>query len=127
MVIPVSKVPDLEGQISMQPTGHLLHEGKTGSTSSHEIVGQFSSESDAGDANMSAFSASLSSMSSDSSRNSSGTLINNTKSMLFSDRSPRILMLYLYIVFGVFISFMIISSANFAVYTQNKNQVSIKI
>jgi|LauGreDrversion4_2_1035121.scaffolds.fasta_scaffold24944_3 hypothetical protein len=72
-------------------------------------------------------SMSVSSMSSNSSRNSSSQSLNNTKSLLFSSRSPRVLNLYLYIVFGVFLSFMVISSINFIIYMQKKNSVDLKI
>jgi hypothetical protein len=53
--------------------------------------------------------------------------LNNTKSLLFSSRSPRVLNLYLYIVFGVFLSFMLITSINFIIYMQKKNSVDLKI
>lgn len=71
-------------------------------------------------------SASVSSFSS-SSRGSSSTSANNTKNMLFSQKSPRILTLYLYIVFGVFLSFMIVISINLSIYMQKKNTVDLKI
>jgi hypothetical protein len=51
----------------------------------------------------------------------------NTKTLLFSQRSPRILKLYLYIVFGVFFSFIIVSSINFIIYMQKKASVDLKI
>lgn len=76
---------------------------------------------------MQGLSASVSSMSSTSSMSSSSSLINNTKNLLFSQRSPRILKLYLYIVFGVFISFMIVTTINFVIYMNKKNTVDLKI
>jgi len=42
--------------------------------------------------------------------------IASTKNLLFQQKSPKILNLYLSIVFGVFLSFMIITSINFAIY-----------
>lgn len=58
---------------------------------------------------------SCSSMGSSSSISSS-TGIANTKNLLFSQKSPKILNLYLTIVFGVFLSFMVITSINFIIY-----------
>ena len=63
--------------------------------------------------------------SSSSMASSSG--IANTKNMLFTQKSPKILNLYLSIVFGVFISFMIITSINFIIYLQKKNNVNLQI
>lgn len=53
--------------------------------------------------------------------------MNNTKNLLFSQRSPKILKLYLYIVFGVFFSFMIVTTINFVIYMDKKNTVDLKI
>lgn len=69
----------------------------------------------------------MSSMSSTSSRGSTSSTMQNTKTLLFSQRSPRILKLYLYIVFGVFFSFIIVSSINFIIYMQKKASVDLKI
>lgn len=46
---------------------------------------------------------------------------------MFQQKSPKILNLYLSIVFGVFISFMIIISINFIIYVQKKNNVNLQI
>jgi hypothetical protein len=46
---------------------------------------------------------------------------------LFQQKSPKILNLYLSIVFGVFVSFMIITSINFTIYIQKKNNVNLQI
>lgn len=72
-------------------------------------------------------SASMSSISSSNSRYVGSNSINNAKSLLFTQQSPRILNLYLYIVFIVFVSFMAILSANFVIYMQKKAEVSVKV
>ena len=63
-----------------------------------------------------------------SSSSASGTSnITSTKNLLFQQKSPKILNLYLTIVFGVFISFMIVISINFIIYIQKKNNVNLEI
>jgi hypothetical protein len=42
-------------------------------------------------------------------------------------KSPKILNLYLAIVFGVFVSFILITTVNFVVYMQKKNNVNLQI
>jgi hypothetical protein len=71
-------------------------------------------------------SASVSSLGSSSSMASSSGIA-NTKNLLFTQKSPKILNLYLTIVFGVFISFMIITSINFFIYLEKKNNVNLQI
>lgn len=61
---------------------------------------------------------------------SSGTStsgIASTKNLLFQQKSPKILNLYLTIVFGVFFSFIVITSINFIIYIQKKNYVNLQI
>jgi hypothetical protein len=70
-------------------------------------------------------SPSVSSMSSSNGTSSSG--IASTKNLLFQQKSPKILNLYLGIVFGVFFSFIVITSINFIIYIQKKNYVNLQI
>lgn len=105
------------GATQMDDTNYAFDFGNNSSTDHNR-----SSEAGAG-----LLSASVSSFSSTSSRGSSSTSANNTKNMLFSQKSPRILTLYLYIVFGVFLSFMVVTSINFTIYMQKKNTVDLKI
>jgi hypothetical protein len=69
---------------------------------------------------------SYSSMSTSSS-SSRASGISSTKNLLYMQKSPKILNLYLAIVFGVFVSFILITTVNFVVYMQKKNNVNLQI
>lgn len=71
-------------------------------------------------------SPSCSSMNSSSSGTSTSGIA-STKNLLFQQKSPKILNLYLTIVFGVFLSFIVITSINFIIYIQKKNYVNLQI
>jgi hypothetical protein len=134
LVIPASRVPEaidgLSGSGTSPTSGNKVNSSGS-QPQSIDYNAQNSSDMTTAlkdsEAGMQGLSASVSSMSSTSSRNSSASLMNNTKNLLFSTRSPRILKLYLYIVFGVFLSFMAVTTINFVIYMDKKNTVDLKI
>ena len=137
MAIPINRIPDVDANgMSSNGGSNTTDQGKNqqevSANSAYTSIdfgagnGNGSSTLRDSDGGM-ALSASVSSFSSTSSRNTSSTIINNAKSMLFTQRSPRILQMYLVIVFGVLVAFMIVCSVNFVIYTQKKNTVDLKI
>lgn len=131
ILIPNGVIPELDSSSIAGSSNAIINNLGSG-TSQQEMgggnldpgVGNSSNNSLSGiEEGAAGFNGSVSSGVSSSSIGSSTSSIANTKSMLFQNRSPRILKLYLSIVFGVFISFIMITSINFILYLDKKETV----
>ncbi|CDW78804.1 pas domain s-box family protein [Stylonychia lemnae] len=134
LFIPVSKIPEYDNT-SMISSNNINNSQFQSSqnNSGQENQGIFSSfyftqsveVNIANDDKFGSMSQSRSSKSSSTVTTSSS--LSYTKGMLFQQKSPKILKIYLYIVFGVLFSFITVSSINFIIYIQKKNLVNLQI
>ena len=58
---------------------------------------------------------------------STSTSLANSKNLMFQRKSPKILNLYLSIVLGVFLCFILVTSINFIIYIRKKNDIDLSI
>eukprot|EP00347_Sterkiella_histriomuscorum_P015474 403356890 len=135
--IPVSKIPEYDStsmisqqyqlQSSQIQSSNMVsqNDANLGFLASSDLTQSIDFPQILGDEKFGSMSHSASSRSSSTVTTSSS--LSYTKGMLFQQRSPKILRIYLYIVFGVLFSFIAVSSINFIIYIQKKNLVNLQI